>query len=412
MGLVTRALLTAGGLLLVLVAGVTWLVTRQVVTPVRLARRVAERLAAGRLQERLRVTGEDDLARLATSFNQMAIEPAAPDPPARGAQPGPAPVRLRRLPRAAYAADHRADGGRRPARRPPATSTPRPPAPPSCSRPSSTASRRCWPTCWRSAGSTPAPPCSRPTTSTSSTWRTGSWTPPGRWPSSARSRLEVRRARPPVPRRGRRTPGRADRPQPGHQRHRPRPPRRPAHRHRAGRHPGRRRRPGGGDRGARLRRRAGAGRVVDGLQPVLARRPGPRAHQRRHRPRPVDLAWRTPTCTAAGCRPGAGPARARSSGSPCRAGSGDVAAAEPAAAGARGRPGAGRDDPPYGPPPWPRRSAGLVLAGCGVTMPDSGPVVETRRPAEPRRPAGQHQPAPAPAAATRREEIVRASSTP
>ncbi|HET6937934.1 MAG TPA: MtrAB system histidine kinase MtrB [Nocardioides sp.] len=72
MGLVTRALLTAGVLMLVLVAGVSWLVTRQVVTPVRMARRVAERLAAGRLQERLRVTGEDDLARLATSFNQMA----------------------------------------------------------------------------------------------------------------------------------------------------------------------------------------------------------------------------------------------------------------------------------------------------------------------------------------------------
>jgi two-component system sensor histidine kinase MtrB len=72
MGLVTRALLTAGALLLVLVAGVSWLVTRQVVTPVRMARRVAERLAAGRLQERLRVSGEDDVARLATSFNQMA----------------------------------------------------------------------------------------------------------------------------------------------------------------------------------------------------------------------------------------------------------------------------------------------------------------------------------------------------
>src|SRR3712207_4009018 len=72
MSLVTKALLTAGGLLLVLVAGVSWLVTRQVVTPVRLARRVAERLAAGRLQERLQVSGEDDLARLATSFNQMA----------------------------------------------------------------------------------------------------------------------------------------------------------------------------------------------------------------------------------------------------------------------------------------------------------------------------------------------------
>ena len=72
LGLVTRALLTAAGLLLVLVAGITWLVTRQVVTPVRMARRVAERLAAGRLQERLRVSGEDDLARLAHSFNQMA----------------------------------------------------------------------------------------------------------------------------------------------------------------------------------------------------------------------------------------------------------------------------------------------------------------------------------------------------
>ena len=70
--LVSRALLTAGSLLLVLVAGVAFLVTRQVVTPVRMARRVAERLAAGRLRERLEVKGEDDLARLATSFNQMA----------------------------------------------------------------------------------------------------------------------------------------------------------------------------------------------------------------------------------------------------------------------------------------------------------------------------------------------------
>ncbi|NHC25337.1 HAMP domain-containing histidine kinase [Nocardioides sp. IC4_145] len=72
LALVTRALLTAGGLLLVLVAGLTWLVTRQVVTPIRMARQVAERLAAGRLQERMRVSGEDDLARLALSFNQMA----------------------------------------------------------------------------------------------------------------------------------------------------------------------------------------------------------------------------------------------------------------------------------------------------------------------------------------------------
>jgi two-component system sensor histidine kinase MtrB len=72
LALVTRALLTAGILLLLLIAALTWLLTRQIVTPIRLARRVAERLAAGQLQERLSVAGEDDLARLATSFNQMA----------------------------------------------------------------------------------------------------------------------------------------------------------------------------------------------------------------------------------------------------------------------------------------------------------------------------------------------------
>jgi two-component system, OmpR family, sensor histidine kinase MtrB len=70
--LLRRVLLTAGILLLVLVAGVAALVTRQVITPVRLARRVAERIASGRLEERMHVAGEDDIARLAMSFNQMA----------------------------------------------------------------------------------------------------------------------------------------------------------------------------------------------------------------------------------------------------------------------------------------------------------------------------------------------------
>jgi two-component system sensor histidine kinase MtrB len=65
-------LLTAGILLLLLVAGVAALVTRQVITPVRMARRVAERIASGRLEERMHVSGEDDIARLAMSFNQMA----------------------------------------------------------------------------------------------------------------------------------------------------------------------------------------------------------------------------------------------------------------------------------------------------------------------------------------------------
>jgi two-component system sensor histidine kinase MtrB len=70
--LLRRVLLTSGLLLLVLVAVVAWVVTRQVITPVRLARRVAERIASGRLEERMHVAGEDDIARLAMSFNQMA----------------------------------------------------------------------------------------------------------------------------------------------------------------------------------------------------------------------------------------------------------------------------------------------------------------------------------------------------
>ena len=69
---VVAALITTGALLVVLLGFVAWLVTRQVVTPVRLARRIAERLAAGRLEERMHVRGEDDIARLGMSFNQMA----------------------------------------------------------------------------------------------------------------------------------------------------------------------------------------------------------------------------------------------------------------------------------------------------------------------------------------------------
>jgi two-component system sensor histidine kinase MtrB len=69
---VQRALITAGLLLVLLLGAVAWLVTRQVVTPVRMARRIAERLAAGRLEERMQVRGTDDLARLAVSFNKMA----------------------------------------------------------------------------------------------------------------------------------------------------------------------------------------------------------------------------------------------------------------------------------------------------------------------------------------------------
>ncbi|MDQ1585540.1 MAG: two-component system, OmpR family, sensor histidine kinase MtrB, partial [Actinomycetota bacterium] len=72
LALVRQTLAVAALGLVLLVGGIAWLVTRQVVTPVRMAARIAERLAAGRLEERMRVRGEDDLARLAASFNKMA----------------------------------------------------------------------------------------------------------------------------------------------------------------------------------------------------------------------------------------------------------------------------------------------------------------------------------------------------
>ena len=57
---------------MVLLGAIAWLVVRQVVTPVRMAAGIAERLSAGRLQERMKVTGEDDIARLGEAFNKMA----------------------------------------------------------------------------------------------------------------------------------------------------------------------------------------------------------------------------------------------------------------------------------------------------------------------------------------------------
>ncbi len=71
--LVRRTLLIGGALLVLLVGALAFVVTRQVVAPVRQASLVAQRLASGRLHERMRARGEDDLARLAASFNAMAI---------------------------------------------------------------------------------------------------------------------------------------------------------------------------------------------------------------------------------------------------------------------------------------------------------------------------------------------------
>jgi two-component system sensor histidine kinase MtrB len=70
--LVQRILVGVGLALVVLLAAIASLVTRWVVLPVRHAAQAAQRLSAGHLGERMQVLGVDDLAALATSFNEMA----------------------------------------------------------------------------------------------------------------------------------------------------------------------------------------------------------------------------------------------------------------------------------------------------------------------------------------------------
>ncbi len=89
----------------------TWLVTRQTVSPVRSAARVAERLADGHLTERMTVHGQDEMATLARSFNEMAESLQEQIRRMEELSTPPAPVRLGRLARAAHPADHDPDGG-------------------------------------------------------------------------------------------------------------------------------------------------------------------------------------------------------------------------------------------------------------------------------------------------------------
>ncbi len=373
LGLVSQALLTAAVLLLVLVAGLTWLVTRQVVTPIRMARRVAERLAAGQLQQRLRVSGEDDLARLATSFNQMATslqrqirqleelsrvqrrfvsdvshELRTPLTTVRMAGDVLHDARADFDPATSRAAEllqteldrfetllvdlleiSRFDAG---------------------AAVLDTDDVNLVDVAHRVVDMTAGP--GRPAVHA------------GRGPG----------ARAPLPGGGRRTPRGADRAQPRHQRDRPRRDRR--HRDPRG---GRRRR--SRHRCPRLRRRAGLGGVGDGLQPLLAGRPGACADQWRHRPRPLDLARGHPP--ARRLAPGLGPARRGCPVPPDPAAPGGWRAPpEPAAARARRRRGAGRMNTHL--TPRARRTAAVlatcltvvVLPGC-VRLPESGPVVET-----------------------------------
>jgi len=70
--LVQTTLIGVGIALVALLAAIASLVTRWVVLPVRHAARAAQRLSAGELDERMPAGGADDLAALATSFNEMA----------------------------------------------------------------------------------------------------------------------------------------------------------------------------------------------------------------------------------------------------------------------------------------------------------------------------------------------------
>ncbi|MGY1807313.1 MtrAB system histidine kinase MtrB [Blastococcus sp. SYSU D00669] len=72
LGLIRSTVIISGIALTLFVVLIAVLVTRLVVDPVRRAAGTAQRLAEGQLEERMLVRGEDDLARLATSFNAMA----------------------------------------------------------------------------------------------------------------------------------------------------------------------------------------------------------------------------------------------------------------------------------------------------------------------------------------------------
>lgn len=70
--LLTSASAFAGTFLVLAFVLLALVLTTQVVRPVRLAAQSAQRLSEGNLAERLNVSGEDDLARLALAFNSMA----------------------------------------------------------------------------------------------------------------------------------------------------------------------------------------------------------------------------------------------------------------------------------------------------------------------------------------------------
>jgi two-component system sensor histidine kinase MtrB len=71
-GLVRQAAFLASFASVFMLSAISFIVSRQVIRPVRAARRIAEQYAQGDLSKRMPVRGDDDLGRLAESFNTMA----------------------------------------------------------------------------------------------------------------------------------------------------------------------------------------------------------------------------------------------------------------------------------------------------------------------------------------------------
>ncbi|MDP5227214.1 MULTISPECIES: MtrAB system histidine kinase MtrB [Arthrobacter] len=69
---IQNVLRIGAAVLVVLIGVLAWYVTNTVVRPISHAAHVSENLAAGQLQERMLVKGEDEVARLGASFNHMA----------------------------------------------------------------------------------------------------------------------------------------------------------------------------------------------------------------------------------------------------------------------------------------------------------------------------------------------------
>jgi two-component system, OmpR family, sensor histidine kinase MtrB len=70
--LISRSLFLGGFILLLLIALITWLVTRQVVSPVREAAIIAAEFTAGDFRKRLKVESQDEISTLGLAFNDMA----------------------------------------------------------------------------------------------------------------------------------------------------------------------------------------------------------------------------------------------------------------------------------------------------------------------------------------------------